>query len=99
MAEIITATFCLHFVVSDVHGLASGQKPIQAMPHRPSQAKPKALTWSWLWCDLNFLKAKAKGSGHGLEHSILEQLPPIIVTLMVAQQALKIQIPHVSNCS
>jgi len=53
---------------SDVHGLASGQKPSQARPHRPSQAKPKVLAWSWLWPGLDFLKAKANGPGHGFEH-------------------------------
>jgi hypothetical protein len=45
---------------SDVHGLASGQKP--------SQAKPKVLAWSWLWLDLDFLKAKANGPDHGFEN-------------------------------
>jgi hypothetical protein len=50
---------------SDVHGLASGQKP--------SQAKPKVLAWSWLWPGLDFLKAKANGSGHGFELNILRK--------------------------
>jgi hypothetical protein len=76
-------------VNSDVHGLASGQKPSQARPHRPSQAKPKVLAWSWLWLGFDFLKAKANGPGHGFEHYFLEQLPPIIMTLTVAQQAPK----------
>ena len=58
---------------SDVHGLASGQKPSQARPHRPSQAKPKVLAWSWLWPGLDFLKAKANGPGHGFEHYFLKQ--------------------------
>jgi hypothetical protein len=53
---------------SDVHGLASGQRPGQARPHRPSQAKPKVLAWSWFWPGLDFLKAKANGPGHGFEH-------------------------------
>jgi hypothetical protein len=53
---------------SDVHGLTSGQRPSQARPHRPSQAKPKVLAWSWLWPGLDFLKAKANGPGHGFEH-------------------------------
>jgi hypothetical protein len=57
-----------HFPTSDVHGLASGQKPSQAKPHRPSQAKPKVLAWSWLWLGLDFLKAKANGPGHGFEN-------------------------------
>ena len=61
---------------SDVHGLASGQKP--------SQAKPKVLAWSWLWPGLDFLKAKANRPGHGFEHYFCKQLPPIIITLTVA---------------
>ena len=56
---------------SDVHGLASGQKP-------------KVLAWSWLWPGLGFLKAKAKGPGHGFEHYFLKQLLSIIITLTVA---------------
>jgi hypothetical protein len=36
-----------------------------------SQAKPKVLAWSWLWPGLDFLKAKAKGPGHGFEHYFL----------------------------
>jgi hypothetical protein len=47
-------------LLSDVHGLASGQKP--------SQAKPKVLAWGWLWLGLDFLKAKANGPGHGFEN-------------------------------
>jgi hypothetical protein len=58
---------------SDVHGLASGQKPSQAKPHRPGQAKPKVLAWSWLWPGLDFLKAKANGPGHGFELNILRK--------------------------
>jgi hypothetical protein len=58
---------------SDVHGLASGQKPSQAKPHRPGQAKPKVLAWSWLWLGLDFLKAKANGSGHGFELNIFKK--------------------------
>jgi hypothetical protein len=61
------------FPISDVHGLASGQKPSQAKPHRPGQAKPKVLAWSWLWPGLDFLKAKANGSGHGFEINILRK--------------------------
>jgi hypothetical protein len=57
---------------SDVHGLASGQKPSQAKPHRPGQAKPKVLAWSWLWPGLDFSKAKANGPGHGFELNIFE---------------------------
>jgi hypothetical protein len=71
-----------------VHGLASGFRPSQA---KPSQAKPKVLAWSWLWPGLDFLKAKANGPGHGFEHYFLKQLPPIIITLTVAQQALKLK--------
>jgi hypothetical protein len=58
---------------SDVHGLASGQKPSQAKPHRPGQVKPKVLAWSWLWPGLDFLKAKANGPGHGFELNILRK--------------------------
>ena len=55
-----------------------------------SQAKPKVLAWSWLWPGLDFLKAKANGPGHGFEHYFFEQLSPSIITLTVAQQALKL---------
>jgi hypothetical protein len=56
-----------------------------------SQAKPKVLAWSWLWPGLDFLKAKANGPGHGFEHYFLKQLPPITITVTVAQQALKLK--------
>jgi hypothetical protein len=56
-----------------------------------SQAKPKVLAWSWLWPGLDFLKAKANGLGYGFECYFLKQLPPIIITLTVAQQALKLK--------
>jgi hypothetical protein len=62
-----------------VHGLASG--------FRPSQVKPKVLAWSWLWPGLDFLKAKANGPGHGFENYFLKQLPPITITVTVAQHA------------
>jgi hypothetical protein len=78
----------MHNRGSDVHGLASSQKPSQA---RPSQAKPKVLAWSWLWPGLDFLKAKANGPGHGFEHYFLKPLPRIIITVTVAQQALKLK--------
>jgi hypothetical protein len=58
-------------IYSDVHGLASGQKP--------SQAKPKVLAWSWLWPGLDFLKAKANGPGHGFELNILRKLLPSVL--------------------
>jgi hypothetical protein len=38
---------------------------------------------------LDFLKAKANGLGHGFEHYFLKQLPPITITVTVAQQALE----------
>jgi hypothetical protein len=76
-------------VSSDVHGLASGQKPSQAKPHRPGQAKPKVLVWVWLWLGLDFQEAKANGPGHGFEHNFCKQFLPIIITLALAQQALK----------
>ena len=72
-----------HINTIDVHGLASGQKP--------GQAKPKVLAWSWLWLGLDFLKAKANGPGHGFENYFWKQLPPIIIALAVAQQALKLK--------
>jgi hypothetical protein len=74
---------------SVVHGLAPGQKPSQARPHRPSQAKPKVLAWVWLWLGLDFLEAKANGPGHGFEHNFFKQLLPMVIALAVAQQALK----------
>jgi hypothetical protein len=64
---------------SDVHGLASGQKPSQAKPHRPGQAKPKVLAWSWLWPGLDFQKAKANGPGYGFELNILRKLFPSVL--------------------
>jgi hypothetical protein len=56
---------------SDVHGLASGQKP--------GQAKPKVLAWSWLWPGLDFQKAKANGPGYGFELNILRKLFPSVL--------------------
>ena len=64
--------------------LQAKAKPSQATQARPGQAKPKVLAWSWLWPGLDFLKAKANGLGHGFEHYFYKQLPPIIITPMVA---------------
>jgi hypothetical protein len=54
-----------------------------------SQAKPSQKCWPGIGFGLDFLKAKANGPGHGFEHYIFKQLPPIIITPIVAQQALK----------
>src|SRR6266481_5305668 len=56
--------------------MAWPQAKSQAKPHRPGQAKPKVLAWSWLWPGLDFLKAKANGPGHGFELNILRKLLP-----------------------
>jgi hypothetical protein len=47
-----------------------------AWPQAKSQAKPKVLTWSWLWPGLDFVKAKANDPGHGFELNILRKLLP-----------------------
>ena len=63
------------------------QAKSQAKPGHTGQAKPSQKCWP----GLDFLKAKANGPGHGFEHYFCKQLPPIIITLTVAWQALELK--------
>jgi hypothetical protein len=57
-------------MTSDVHGLASGQKPSQArgVQAKPSQAKCHGLELALAW--LQIPEAKAKPASHGFEQGI-----------------------------
>ena len=68
-----------HSMNSVVHGLASGQKPGQAKPHRPSQAKPNVMAWSWLWPGFGIQKPKPSQQAMALEEYIINNLQWIIV--------------------
>jgi hypothetical protein len=59
-----------NMTISDVHGLASGQKPSQArgVQAKPSQAKCHGLELALAW--LQIPEAKAKPASHGFEQGI-----------------------------